>query len=816
MKIAYQWLKNYIDLPESVEEIADILTAIGLETEGVHMYEQIPGGLAGIVIGEVLTCEKHPNAEKLSLSKVDIGEDAPVPIVCGAPNVAAGQKVVVATVNATLYPGEGEPFKIKKSKIRGEVSQGMICAEDEIGLGGSHAGIMVLDTELPNGTPAAEYFKPAIDQVIEIGLTPNRVDAASHFGVARDLKARLQRPTQFPNLESFEVHNTHRPIEVIVENEEACPRYSGVTIQGVKVEASPDWLQNRLKSIGLAPINNVVDVTNFVLHELGQPLHAFDADKIQNDQIRVKMLPQNTSFVTLDEKERKLQDFDLMICDGKDQGMCIAGVFGGTESGVTENTQDVFLEAAYFDPAHIRKTSQYHGLKTDASFRFERGVDPNATLIALKRAALLILEVAGGKIASEVVDIYPKPVANFEFRIKYFNIDRLIGKKLDRDYIQKTLEHLDIELSDINEEGFAVSVPPYRVDVQREADIIEEIARLYGLDNIELDASLGASYLANFPEKDPDLMQEQIARLLAAQGFREMMNNSLTRPEYAATLEGLKSEESVRMLNPLSEDLSVMRQTLLFSGLEAIAYNLNRRQNDLKLFEFGKAYRIDSEFTGENSFEKYQEKQVLTLFMTGNAQSESWLKQTSQTQEVSFHDLATPVQHIMTRLNLGKVDSQPLSDDVFAYGLSYGQNGKEFARLGLLNYPMGQVLDINQAVFYAELDWDVLFKLYNTRISFEEISKFPEVRRDLSLVMDKNVPFEEIRKLVFQKEKKLLKSINVFDIYEGENIGEGKRSYSVSLILEDKQQTLTDKVIDKTMKKLMQALENDLGALIRK
>ncbi len=585
--------------------------------EHVERVEAIPGGLEGVVIGEVLTCRKHPDADKLSLTTVDVGNGAALPIVCGAANVAAGQRVVVATVGATLYPAGGEPFKIKKAKIRGEASEGMICAEDEIGLGTSHAGIMVLDTDLPNGTPAAKYFNLEADYILEIGLTPNRADAASHLGVVRDLRALLRRDYQLPSVERFKP-GSGRPVEVIVENTEACPRYSGVSIAGVTVKASPDWLQKRLQSIGLTPINNVVDVTNFVLHELGQPLHAFDADQIAGNVVRVKTLPPGTVFTTLDKQERKLQENDLMICDGNSQPMCIAGVFGGVSSGITEHTTSVFLESACFSPNYVRRTVQHHGLKTDAAFRFERGTDPNGTVYALKRAALLICEVAGGQIASDVVDVYPQPVTDFSVKVGWKNINRLIGKELPKEEIKTILQLLDSKIEGETTEGLNLRVPPYRVDVQREADVVEEILRIYGYDNIELSERMDAAYLAEFPVTDREQLQYKMTQMLASRGFFEIMTNSLTKPAYNQKLGAFRSGEDVEILNKLSEDLGVMRQSLLFSGLEVVAHNINRRQLDLKLFEFGKIY-----YRKEG---QYREHTRLSIFLTGDQQAETWRK----------------------------------------------------------------------------------------------------------------------------------------------------------------------------------------------
>lgn len=804
MKIAYNWLKQYIDLPENVEEIGAVLTQTGLEVEGIEEYHQVEGGLAGLVVGEVLTCAKHPNADKLSVTTVDVGQDRPYPIVCGAPNVAAGQKVIVALPKTTLYPTNGDSFQIKKSKVRGEVSEGMICAEDEIGLGTEHDGIMVLDTDLPNGTPAAKALGIETEYVFEIGLTPNRVDGASHIGTARDLKAAYDRAMCTPSVDDFKVDNQNNPVEVVVENTEACPRYAGVTLSGVKVAESPDWLKHRLKSIGLSPINNIVDITNFVLHETGQPLHAFDLAEVTGNKVIVKTLPEGTPFVTLDETERKLSDKDLMICDGEGKGMCIAGVFGGIKSGVKDSTTDIFLESAYFSPASVRRTSQKHTLKTDAAFRFERGVDPNATIYALKRAALLIKEIAGGTISSEVVDIYPEPIGNFEVKVKYAHIDRLIGKKLDKAQIKTILNNLDIELTQETENDFVAIVPPYRIDVQREADVIEEILRIYGYNNIEITEFLGAESLANFPAVDSNKLQQNITQTLASNGFSEIINNSLTKPAYAAAVDQLNSENDVVILNKLSEELEVMRQTLLFSGLEVINHNINRKQKDLKLFEFGKIYhKTDGE---------YQEERQLSVFVTGNEQAESWITPSKQSQ---FHSLATAIAWVCQKFGLTNVENENIESNIFSFGVNYTCNNKVIAKAGMVSDKILQMNSIEQDVFYAEIYWEQLVKLYQEKVSFEEIPKFPEVQRDLSLVLDEGVTFQEIKKIAEKTERNLLKSINVFDVYVGKSIPEGKKAYALRFILQDNKKTLNDKAIDKTMKKLRGAFEHQLAAVIR-
>jgi len=810
MNISLAWLKQFISLEEPAEEVGVMLTNVGLEVESIENYETIKGGLEGMVIGEVLTCEKHPDADKLSITTVDIGKGQISPIVCGAPNVGKGQKVVVATVGATLYPTEGEAFTIKKAKIRGAVSEGMICAEDEIGLGKSHDGIMVLDTTLANGTPAAKYFNLETDKVFAIGLTPNRADAASHYGVARDLKVLLNRDLCLPSLQDFKIDNTNSSIEVAVENTEACPRYSGVVISGITVKESPNWLKNRLKAIGLSSINNIVDITNYVLHELGQPLHAFDLAKITKNKVIVKTLAQNTPFKTLDKIERKLSENDLMICDGEEKPMCIGGVFGGIDSGVSADTSAIFLESAYFSPTYIRKSSQHHGLVTDASFRFARGTDPNGTVYALKRAALLIKEVCGGEISSDVIDIYPSPIPHRIFSVKYKNIDRLIGKVVDRAWIKQTLTGLEIEILEDNGEEIRVSVPPYRVDVERSADITEEILRIYGFESIELKDRYSSDFLAEFPELDADKIKWNLTQLLAANGLNQIMTNSFTKAIHWEKLESFKNEQDVEMLNPLSEDLAVMRRSLVFTGLDSVLHNLNRRQKDLKLFEFGKIY---SKITKEGNKNIYLEREQLSMFFTGSKASETWQEKSGK---VNFFDLSAIVVKIFSFLNVNKINQTEISTDIFDYGLAITFQKKEIARFGLLNKNITKAFDIKQEVFYAEIEWERLMSQINLKRNVSEPSKFPEVRRDLSLLLNKNIAFKDIENLAFQTERNLLKSVNVFDVYEGENIGADNKSYSVSFMLLDENQTLTEEVIDKAMNKLMSVFEEKLGAVIRK
>ncbi|WP_291777262.1 phenylalanine--tRNA ligase subunit beta [Cecembia sp.] len=803
MKISVNRLKDFIHFEESPEEIAALLTGSGLEVEGIEVFESIQGGLEGVVIGEVLTCERHPNADKLSLTTVDIGDQV-VPIVCGAPNVAKGQKVVVAKEGCTLYPISGEPFEIKKAKIRGEVSQGMICAEDEIGIGESHAGIMVLDTDLPNGTPASAYFEVVSASVLEIGLTPNRADAASHLGVARDLKALLKRDICLPSVEDFKVDHQARPISVEVENPADCPRYAGLTISNVKVGPSPAWLQNYLKALDLDPINNIVDITNFILHDLGQPLHAFDADKISGGKIIVKKLLKDSPFVTLDEKERKLSGEELMICD-QEGGLCIAGIFGGKGSGVSDNTSSIFLESACFSPDVIRKGSQFHGLKTDASFRFERGTDPNMPVYALKRAAMLIKEIAGGEISSEIVDLYPEPVQDRIIEVSYAHINRLIGKVLPKAQIKEILEGLEINYVEESETHIKVAVKPYRVDVEREADVIEEILRIYGFDNVELSENLQSDYLAEHPAKDLNKLQYRLSELLTGLGYYEMITNSLTKPNYAEQSGFLNPANNVEIYNKLSEDLGVMRQSLIFSGLEVLSHNINRRQKDLKFFEFGTVYSKEGD--------AYREGRKLALFLTGEKTAESWV---SPSKAVVFSDLYSVVEVILDKLNIDQVQVEILHDRPFDYALKLTLGQKELGRIGLIREDTGKLAEVKQEVLFAELDWDLLSKKAKGLKKYGEISKFPEVRRDLSLVIDKAINFDQIKKVALKAGGKLLQRIGVFDVYQGDKIDAGKKAYALSFYLQDSEQTLTDKVIDRTMDRLIQSFENEVGAFIRK
>ena len=803
MKVSLNWIKDYINIDASAEEIAERLTGSGLEVEGLEKVESIPGGLEGIVIGEVLTCRKHENADKLSVTTVDLGGDEPTQIVCGAPNVAAGQKVVVATVGAILYPEGEEPFKIKKAKIRGEASSGMICAEDELGLGNSHDGIIVLDTDLLNGTPASEHFDIETDFVIEIGLTPNRADATGAYGVARDIKALYEKELTAIDTSEFSVDETTSKIEVDVQNTEACKRYAGLSISGVKVEESPSWLKNRLQSIGVASINNVVDITNYILHDLGQPLHAFDAKKITSNKVVVGTLAEGTKFTTLDEIERKLFSSDLMISNDQEP-MCIAGVFGGIDSGVSNDTTDVFLESAYFSPDWVRKSAMQHTLKTDASFRFERGCDPNMVITALKKAAIMIKEIAGGKVTSDIIDYYPEEIENFSVEVSFQRVNELIGQDIPEDKVRSILKHLEIEIVSEQEGVLSLSIPPYRVDVQREADVIEDILRIYGFDNIEIDSDLSSKFLSPLPKNDLDKKRKEISQILSARGYSEIFSNSLTKAGYTAEVEGINAEENVNILNKLSEDLGIMRRSMLFSALEAANHNINRKQKNLKLYEFGKTYsKVEGEFV---------EKSHLSILLTGDVNDESWR---TNSAEVQYHDISSAVLDVCTKLGLDKIKSEKLSNDLYVNGLTLKSKKNEFATIGQVSAAQAKKAGVTQVVWFADLDLDFLLDYEPKTQSFKEISKFPEVRRDLSLVIDKKVTYSEIVATANQVENRILQQVNVFDTFEGEQVGEGKKSYSVSFILNDSQQTLTEKQIDKTMQKLINAFKKQLDAIIR-
>ncbi len=820
MKISYNWLKRYIDFDIEPEKLSVLLTDCGLEVEGLEKTQSVKGGLEGVVIGEVKTRIQHPNADKLSCTTVDVGGEELLSIVCGAPNVDAGQKVPVATVGTTIYMGD-DSFVIKKSKIRGEVSEGMICAEDELGLGTEHAGIMVLDPSAKIGSLAKDYFKIEEDYVFEIGLTPNRADATSHIGVARDLVAVLNHayPDQkfklkIPSVENFKIDNESRKIDIVIEDQEACPRYTGITVSNLKVKESPAWMQNHLKSLGLKPINNIVDITNFVLFETGQPLHAFNAEAIKGNKVIVKKLKDGTKFITLDEQERELNQNDLMICNAA-EGMCIAGVYGGLGSGITSSTTNLFLESAYFDPATIRKTSKFHGLQTDASFRFERGTDPNITEYALKRACLLFKELAEGEITSQIVDVYPKPIEKWTVDITYKNVDRLIGKVIDRAVIKRILVNLGIEIITETEAGLNLLIPTYKVDVTREADIIEEILRVYGYNNIEYSDSLNSSLSYSDEQDRKELMQNQISNYLSDNGFFEIMNNSLINSKYTENQEIYIAEKNVHVLNPVSSDLDVMRQSLIFGGLESIEYNQNRKNPDLKFYEFGRIYS-QTPTESADALDKFNESKHLSVFVSGKVAPENWLK---ASKSVDFYSLKFFVNQILQRMDV-KVSAmhiEEVSNQLFEYGQTIFINNKEIVSFGSLSKKTLKQFDIKQKVFYADFSWEQLLKATKkSKIQFTEIPKYPEVRRDLAILLDKEITFEALKEIALKTEKKLLKSVSLFDIYEGDKIEAGKKSYALSFILQDEYQTLTDKVVDKVMRKLIGSFEHQLNANIRK
>ncbi|MFM2290359.1 MAG: hypothetical protein RIS29_172 [Bacteroidota bacterium] len=819
MNISYNWLKQYINIDVTPDELSKALTSIGLEVGGVEEVQTVKGGLEGLVIGEVLTCADHENSDHLHVTTVNVGAEEPLQIVCGAANVAAGQKVVVATVGTKLYSGE-ESFSIKRSKIRGVELFGMICAEDEIGIGTSHEGIIVLPADVVPGTLAKDYYGIKSDYLLEVDITPNRVDAASHYGVARDLAAyfALKNPAiklTKPSVEAFAVQNTKLSIPVTVENTDACPRYSAVTISGVNVTESPEWLKNTLLIIGLRPINNVVDATNYVLHELGQPLHAFDADKIKGGEVRVKTLAEGTPFTTLDGVERKLNPADLMICNAE-APMCIGGVFGGQDSGVTETTQNVFLESAYFNPVSIRKTARRHGLNTDASFRYERGCDPTNTIYVLKRCALLIQEVAGGTISSEIVDIYPQEVKPFEVEITLQKINSLIGKEIGKENIETILSALEMKIVSETAEGYTLHVPAYRVDVQRDVDVIEDILRIYGYNNIEIGESL-RSTLSYSSKPDSYKLQNMIAEQLTAQGFNEILNNSLTKGAYYTDLTSFPAANSVKIINALSSDLSVMRQTLLFGGLENINRNVNRRNADLKFYEFGNCYYYNAENKKEGeTLAAYSEDLHLGMWLTGNKFGQSW---TTPDQKSSIYELKAYIENIFRRLgfNLRKLVTGEYSDDLLSEALTVcSGRGNKLAVYGIVSPKIRKTIDIDQEVFYADLNWNLIMaELGKHKVQYSELAKFPEVKRDLALLLDKAVTFAEIEKIAFETERKLLKNVTLFDVYEGKNLEAGKKSYAVSFILQDETKTLTDTQIEGIMKKLLSNFETKLGAKLR-
>lgn len=814
MNISYNWLKKYILLTLSPEETAKKLTSIGLETGKVENVESVPGGLRGLVTARVVECHDHPDSDHLHVTKVDKGDGELLQIVCGAPNCREGIITVLAPIGTKLYGGE-EPFTIKKSKIRGVESFGMLCAEDEIGIGTSHAGIIELPSDTPVGMPANEYYNIENDYVMEVDITPNRADAISHFGVARDLAAALGLKLMKPSVEGFKVDNNKSRISVSVENTEACPRYSALTISGITIKESPEWLKNKLTAIGVRSINNVVDVTNFILHELGQPLHSFDADKIKGGKVIVRTLPDQTKMTTLDGVERSLSANDLIICNEK-EGMCIAGVFGGMESGITDETKNVFLESAYFNPVWIRKTARRHGLNTDASFRYERGCDPNNTVYALKRAAMLIKEVAGGEISSDIIDIYPNPINDFKVHLSYSKVNSLIGKEIPKDVVKDILSRLEIRICAESEDALDLEVPPYRVDVRRDVDVIEDILRIYGYGNVvpgeRLDTSISYSQ-----KPDPAKLQTALSRQLTGAGFNEILNNSLTKLSYYNGLQSYPVGRAVKIMNPLGSDLSVTRQTLLFGGLESIAHNRNRQRANIKFYEFGNCYHYNAEKSGgENALAAYSEEMHLGVWMAGNTSDASW---SGVSRKITFFDLKAHVINLLTRAGIKQNSyvTKEGDEDIYSKSIRFEtRQGKTIAVLGIVSPKILKAFDIDTEVFFA----DVLFKnvvslIKDVAITYKELPKYPEVKRDLALLIDKNINFAEIENIAYQTERKLLKKVVLFDVYEGKNLEEGKKSYAVSFTLQDNEKTLEDRRIDSTMERLTKAFEEKLGAKLR-
>lgn len=822
MKISYNWLKQYINCEYSAEKVSEVLTSTGLEVEDLTPFESVKGSLKGVVVGKVLTCVEHPNSDHLHITTVDCGGDEPLHIVCGAPNVAAGQKVLVATIGCELWKGD-ESFTIKKGKIRGEVSEGMICAEDELQLGSSHDGIMVLPDDYEVGKPAAFYFPVEQDYTIEIGLTANRSDATSHIGSARDLVAALnqrEKTTQYhlviPSVDDFKVDNTNNNIEVEVENTAACPRYSGLTISGVKVGESPAWLKNRLAAVGIRSINNIVDITNYVLMEVGQPMHAFDADKVTGKKIVVKCMPKDTPFVTLDGVERKLTDTNLMICNAEEP-MCIAGVFGGEKSGVTMETTNIFLESAYFNPTSIRKTAKYHGLQTDASFRYERGADPNITIFALKRAAMLIKELAGGTISSEIKDVKNGDFTPALVDLKFAYLNKVAGQEIDKTQAVNILKSLECEVVEQNDEHVVINVPTCKVDVTRPADVVEEILRIYGYDNIAIPTRINAS-ISRTNKPDANKLQQKISDMLVANGFYEIMNNSLTKAAYSTAFEAFDEDKNVKILNPLSSDLNVMRQTLMWGGLESIAFNQNRKMNDMKFFEFGNVYFFDSKAVQDeqHTLAPYSEHYCLDLFLTGNRQEELW---SNQAKAVDFFDLKQYVISVLQHMkfDLNAIEAKEGTLPHFDYSTVYMIDGQEIVTFGKLSKKTLKQFDVKKDVFYATFNWTLMLQSIAkaAEIQFVALPKFPSVRRDLAMIFDKNVNFDEVKKVAMKAENKILQSMSLFDVYEGEKIPAGKKQYAMSFVLMSTTTTLTDKVIEKTMSKIQGALEQQLNAVLR-
>ncbi|OPZ26121.1 MAG: Phenylalanine--tRNA ligase beta subunit [Bacteroidetes bacterium ADurb.BinA174] len=819
MNISYNWLKDYLQFDLSPHETAAALTSIGLETGNVEEIQTVRGGMEGLVIGEVLTCAKHPNSDHLSLTTVNIGNnEEPLKIVCGAPNVATGQKVVVATIGTKLYFGD-EEITIKRSKIRGEESFGMIC-EDEIGIGTSHDGIIVLPQDAVIGTPAKDYYNIKSDFVLEVDITPNRIDAASHYGVARDLAAYLAqagKPFSLtkPSVDDFSIDKPEGGIDVIVENKEACPRYSGLTIRNVSVKESPDWLKNKLSLIGLRPINNIVDITNFILHETGHPMHAFDAKHIEGSKVIVRTLPEKSKFVTLDEQERELNTNDLMICNVND-GMCIAGVFGGLQSGVTEQTKDVFLESAYFNPTWVRKTARRHGLNTDSSFRFERGADPNNTVYVLKRAAMLIKEIADGEIEGDIRDVYPVKIEKTQVILPFQKVNSLIGKEISKETIKNILQSLEIEIENESASDLTLRIPTYRVDVTRDVDVIEDILRIYGYNNVEFSDSLKANLSYQTPTDRKHKLQTLISEQLTASGFDEIMNNSLTKKSYYENNETFPEKNEIKLLNPLSNDLGVMRQTLLYGGLESITYNRNRKHYDLHFYEFGNCYFFDADKKREDKIlSGHSEETYLGLWICGDSNSKNWAASETET---SVFQLKAYIENILKRMGFtsNQVIFEPVQSEIYSVGMNIRTFKQQIGSFGVVSGKILKKFDIDTDVFFAEMNWDVILKETSKNVvRFTEISRFPPVSRDLALLIDKNVTFAQIEQVAKKSEKKLLKEISLFDVYEGKNLPADKKSYAVNFVLQDEEKTLNDKQIDAVMQKIQQNLQKELGAQLR-
>ena len=820
MEISYKWLKEYVDFDLTPQETADVLTSCGLEVDSLEEVQTIKGGLKGLYVGKVLTCEMHPNSDHLHITTVDLGKGEPQQIVCGAPNVAEGQKVIVADLGCVLYDGDKE-FVIKKSKLRGVESNGMICAEDEIGVGTSHDGIIVLPEDAPVGQPAAEYYHLESDWVIEIDITANRSDALSHWGVARDLYAWLKRngyntSLHRPDSSEFTVDNTNLPIDVEIENTEACKRYACVSITGCEVKESPEWLQDKLKVIGLRPINNIVDITNYVMMAYGQPMHCFDADMVKGNKIVVRTQPEGTKFVTLDGEEHTLGEHDLSICNAEEP-MCIAGIFGGKGSGTYDTTTNVVLESAYFHPTWIRKSARRHGLSTDASYRFERGIDPNGIIYALKQAAILCKQLAGGKVSMEIKDVYPTPIADARVQLDYEYVDRLIGKKIGNDMIRSIVESLEMKVISETDNGLELDVPAYRVDVQRPCDVVEDILRIYGYNNVEIPTQLKSSLTILGDEDKAYYHQNVISEQLVGCGFREILNNSLTKTAYYTELNHYTEDTTVKVMNPLSSDLGVMRQTLLFGGLESICRNVNHKMPNLRFFEFGNCYHFSPEKNNdEDPIKAYTEEMHLGMWLTGKRVEGSWAHADEQS---NFYELKAYVMNIFTRLgvNPGIVVAEKSDNNVFGKALALkARSGKLLCEMGTVSHKLLKKMDIDQDVFYADINWNNIMRaIKKNETLYHDISKFPSVSRDLALLIDKSVEFEQIEQIARQTEKKLLKSVELFDVYEGKNLPEGKKSYAVNFILQDETKTLNDKQIEAIMTKLINNLKQKLGAELR-